>query len=121
MDRQREKNKRRLKRHRRVRKKVVGDAARPRLTVFRSLRHIYAQVIDDDQGKTLVSASTLEKEATEVRGKPRPERAGWVGQRVAQKAMDKGIKQVCFDRSGYRYHGRVKLLAEAARKAGLSF
>lgn len=100
---------------------MVGDPARPRLAVFRSLRHIYAQVIDDFQGATLVSVSTLDKEAGPIRAKKRPETAEWVGRRIAEKAQEKGIKKVCFDRAGYRYHGRVKALAEAARKAGLSF
>lgn len=121
MDHQREKKLRRIRRHRRVRRKVSGDSTRPRLTVFRSLRHIYAQVIDDTNGKTLAAASTLEGAAGEIKGKPRPDAAQWVGQRVAQKAIEQGIRQVCFDRSGYRYHGRVKALADAAREAGLKF
>jgi large subunit ribosomal protein L18 len=121
MDRQREKRKKRWRRHRRVRRKVAGDSSRPRLCVFRSLRHIYAQVIDDMEGKTLISSSTLEKGAEEIRGKPRPEAAAWVGRRVAEKAQEKGIKRVSFDRGGYKYHGRVRALADAARKAGLDF
>ena len=121
MDHHKAKNKRRQRRHRRVRRRVVGDASRPRLSVFRSLRHIYAQVIDDLAGTTLVSASTLDKDSSEVKGKARPEVARWVGRRVAEKALEKGIKQVCFDRGGHQFHGRVKALAEGARKAGLIF
>lgn len=121
MDHYKTKNRQRWKRHRRVRRKVEGSPERPRLAVFRSLRHIYAQVIDDLAGTTIVSASTLEKAAEEVKDKPRPERAQWVGQKVAERALEKGIRSVCFDRGGFRYHGRVKALAEAARKSGLGF
>ena len=121
MDRHREKATRRWKRHRRIRRKVSGSAERPRLAIFRSLRHIYAQVIDDQGGVTMVAASTLEKEAEAVRPKPRPEGAKWVGQQIAERAQKKGIRQVVFDRGGYRYHGRVKALAEASREGGLKF
>jgi len=112
----------RLRRHIRVRTKVEGTTARPRLCVFRSLNHIYAQVIDDSQGHTLIQASTLDSEIrNEVAGKVKRDRAGLVGSLVAKRALDKGIAQVVFDRGGYKYHGRVKALAEAAREAGLKF
>jgi large subunit ribosomal protein L18 len=112
----------RLRRHIRVRTKVEGTAARPRLCVFRSLNHIYAQVIDDSQGHTLIQASTLDSEIRdEVAGKVKRDRAGLVGSLVAKRALDKGITQVVFDRGGYKYHGRVRTLAEAAREAGLKF
>jgi large subunit ribosomal protein L18 len=109
-------------RHRRVRQKVTGTISRPRLCVFRSLNHIHAQLIDDSRSQTLVSMSTL---ASQVRGKTngmgKSEKAGIVGTLLAEEALNKGIKQVVFDRGGYKYHGRVKALAEAARKAGLEF
>jgi len=112
----------RLKRHRRVRAKVEGTLSRPRLCVFRSLNHIYAQVIDDSQGHTLVSASTLDSEIKdEVAGKVKAAEAELVGSLVAKRALSKGINQVVFDRGGYKYHGRVKALAEAARQGGLKF
>ncbi len=121
MDKQKVKQKQRWRRHRRVRRRVEGSAERPRLTVFRSARHIYTQVIDDWAGRTLVAASTLDKDAADVAATSRPESATWVGQRIAEKAIEQGIGQVSFDRGGYRYHGRVKALAEGARKAGLKF
>ena len=109
-------------RHHRVRVKVEGTASRPRLCVFRSLNHIYAQVINDEQGHTLVTASTLDPE---IKGgadsQAKSARAGLVGSLVAKRALDNGIKEVVFDRGGYQYHGRVKALAEAARQAGLKF
>ncbi len=112
----------RKRRHARVRAKVVGTASRPRLCVFRSLNHIYAQVIDDSQGHTLTSASTLEPEIEgEAAGKAKTGEAELVGSLVARRALSKGINQVVFDRGGYKYHGRVKALAEAARQAGLKF
>jgi large subunit ribosomal protein L18 len=112
----------RNRRHRRVRDKVIGTASKPRLCVFRSLDHIYAQIIDDDKGQTLVSASTLEPEIkNEAQGKVKTARAGFVGLVVAKRALSKGIEQVVFDRGGYKYHGRVKALAETARQAGLKF
>ena len=112
----------RVRRHIRVRAKVKGTTSRPRLCVFRSLGHIYAQVIDDSQGHTLIQASTLDLEIRdEVAGKARNERAGLVGSVVAKRALSKGITQVVFDRGGYKYHGRVKALAEAARETGLKF
>lgn len=110
----------RIRRHERVRKTVEGTAARPRLAIFRSLSHIYAQVIDDGQGRTLAAASDLEKTLRDVKG-PKTERAKAVGQAVAKKAIEAGVTQVVFDRGGNRYHGRVKALAEAAREAGLAF
>ncbi len=112
----------RKRRHRRVRTKVSGTAERPRLNVFRSLNHIYAQVIDDVEGKTLVAASTLEKEvATKISGKTKKDQAALVGSTIAERAKSAGIDLVVFDRGGYRYHGRVKALAEAAREGGLKF
>lgn len=112
----------RKRRHRRIRAKVSGTAERPRLNVYRSLKHIYAQVIDDDAGHTLVSASTLDKElASEVAGMSKKEQAALVGKTVARRAIDAGISEVVFDRGGYPYHGRVKAVAEAAREGGLEF
>ena len=112
----------RIRRHARVRAKLSGNAASPRLCVFRSLNHIYAQVIDDEKGHTLVTASTLDGDVkTNVNGKAKSAKAALVGTLVAKRAIDKGIKQVVFDRGGYKYHGRVKALAEAAREAGLKF
>lgn len=112
----------RLHRHIRVRAKIEGSETRPRLNVFRSLSHIYAQVIDDNKGRTIVAASTLEPEVKgQLDGKTKSEQAKLIGTLVAKKAADKGVKQVVFDRGGYKYHGRVKALAEAAREAGLKF
>ena len=110
------------RRHVRVRKKLSGTAERPRLCVFRSLNHAYAQVVDDKLGHTLVSASTLDQEIrSEVDGKRKIEAAQFVGKLVAERAMKRGITKIAFDRGGYKYHGRVKALAEAARKVGLVF
>ena len=112
----------RIRRHARVRAKVEGTDSRPRLCVFRSLNHIYAQVIDDSGRHTLISASTLDPEIRgQLDGKTKTARAELIGSLVAQRALAKGIKQVVFDRGGYLYHGRVKALAEAARQAGLKF
>ena len=112
----------RIVRHSRVRRKLEGTASRPRLCVFRSLNHIYAQMIDDDLGHTLVSASTLDQEIkSAAEEKTKTEVAQLVGQVVAERAMGRGITRVVFDRGGYKYHGRVKALAEAARKVGLVF
>ena len=113
----------RIRRHRRVRAKVEGTIPRPRLCVFRSLSHIYAQVIDDSQGHTLTSASTLDPEIKDgaAVGKVKVAKAELVGSLVAKRALSKGINQVVFDRGGYKYHGRVKALAEAARREGLKF
>lgn len=116
------KNAIRVKRHWRLRKNINGTAERPRLNVFRSLSNIYAQVIDDVNGVTLVSASTLDKEvkAQDVKG-GNAEAAKLVGKLVAERAIEKGITTVVFDRGGYIYHGRVAALAAAAREAGLKF
>jgi large subunit ribosomal protein L18 len=112
----------RQRRHTRARRRLVGAPTRPRLSVFRSLKQIYAQVIDDTTGKTLVSASTLDPEVkTQVAGKKKGEAASTVGTILAQRAKAKGITAVVFDRGGYLYHGRVRALAESARKAGLQF
>ena len=112
----------RKRRHIRLRKKVKGTAARPRLSVFKSLKQIYVQIIDDDSGNTLVSASTLDKE---LRGKlsygRNKDAAKELGKLIAKKAIEKGIKVVVFDRGGYKYHGVVKMLADAAREEGLEF
>ncbi len=112
----------RQRRHRRVRVQVHGTAERPRLNVFRSLRHIYAQLVDDMVGHTLAAAGTLDAELRQELGKlKRAEQAKLVGQLLAKRALEKGVKQVVFDRGGYKYHGRVKALAEGARSAGLQF
>ena len=113
---------RRTARHLRVRQKVVGSAERPRVSVFRSLQHIYVQLIDDTSGMTLASASSLEGEIKGAKnGRLKADVAKLVGSLVAQRAVEKGIGVVVFDRSGYKYHGRVKALAEAAREGGLKF
>lgn len=112
----------RQRRHRRVRVRVHGTAERPRLNVFRSLRHIYAQVVDDTVGHTLVSACTLDVDLRGELGElNKTEQAKLVGEMLAKRALEKGVKQVVFDRGGYKYHGRVKALAEGARSAGLQF
>jgi large subunit ribosomal protein L18 len=105
--------------HRRIRRKLSGTAERPRLAVFRSVAHIYAQVIDDAQGQTLVSASSVDKTGKAKGGNVAAAKA--IGKLVAERAKEKGIKSVVFDRGGYQYHGRVKALADAAREAGLEF
>ncbi len=116
------KNEKRKKRHLRMRNKIVGTPEMPRLNVFRSSKNIYAQIIDDAEGVTLVSASSLEKDASEnMANGGNKEAAREVGKMVAQKALEKGIVSVVFDRGGYIYHGRVKELAEGAREAGLKF
>jgi large subunit ribosomal protein L18 len=105
-----------------VRAKLAGTAERPRLNVFRSTRHIFAQIIDDAQGHTLVQASTLEAEVRQAAATmPKTAEAQAVGKLLAERALAKGLKQVVFDRGGYQYHGRVKSLAEASRAAGLEF
>ena len=112
----------RKRRHARVRAKVEGTASRPRLCVFRSLDHIYAQVIDDLRGHTLATASTLDPEIKEeITGKANTAKAELVGSLVAKRVLTKGINQVVFDRGGYKYHGRVKALADAVRQGGLKF
>ena len=110
----------RARRHRRVRKKVVGTPERPRLAVFRSNRHMVAQVIDDQTGRTLAAASTLEKELRSA-GSGNKEGASGVGRLLAERARAAGVDRVVFDRGGFRYHGRVSALADAARQAGLDF
>jgi large subunit ribosomal protein L18 len=110
----------RVKRHLRVRKKVHGTAERPRLAVYRSEKNIYAQIIDDVAGKTLVAASTLDKDFALKVGSNK-EAAKMVGEVIAKRAIEKGITEVVFDRGGYIYHGRVQTLAEGAREAGLQF
>jgi large subunit ribosomal protein L18 len=105
--------------HQRIRRKVKGDTERPRLAIYRSLNHIYAQLIDDRLGQTLVSASTTEKELRSSSG-GNLEAARRIGQTIAERALAKGIEQVVFDRGGYLYHGRVKALTDAARAAGLN-
>lgn len=109
----------RKRRHRRVRKKVFGTSERPRLNVFRSLKHIYAQVIDDSQGHTLIAASSLDAAISQEPSKM--EQAKAVGRRIGELAQEAGIQEVVFDRGGYKYHGRIKALAEASRQAGLRF
>jgi large subunit ribosomal protein L18 len=104
--------------HDRIRRKLAGTEARPRLNVYRSLNHIYAQVIDDQKGETIVSASTL---SLKVKTGGNVAAAKEIGKAVAEKAVEKGIKKVVFDRGGYLYHGRIKALADAAREAGLEF
>jgi large subunit ribosomal protein L18 len=115
-----DKNVVRKKRHARVRAKISGTPERPRLSVYRSNKHIYAQLIDDTKGVTLVSASTLDKNIN-LESTSNKEAAAKVGELVAKRAMEKGYKSVVFDRSGYLYHGRIQSLAEAAREAGLEF
>lgn len=116
------KNDARKKRHGRVRKKVSGTTEKPRLNVFRSLKHIYVQVIDDNTGVTIASASTSDKELkSAVKIGSNIEAAKTVGMAIAKRATGKGVKKVIFDRGGYIYHGRVKALADAAREGGLEF
>ncbi len=114
---------RRQVRHKRVRRKVFGSAERPRMAVFRSLNNIYVQIIDDASGHTLAAASSLDPDvkARVNGGKPKSEVAALVGGVIAERALEKGIKSVVFDRGGFKYHGRAKALAEAARKGGLVF
>ncbi|MEO5358341.1 MAG: 50S ribosomal protein L18 [Nitrospirae bacterium YQR-1] len=112
----------RERRHLRVRKKVVGTQQRPRLTVYKSLNHMYAQVIDDTTGHTLVSASTVEKEMRQLQShKGNVKSARLIGDMIAKRAKDRGILKVVFDKGGFKYHGRVAAVAQAAREAGLEF
>ncbi|MEA4816934.1 MAG: 50S ribosomal protein L18 [Lachnospiraceae bacterium] len=112
----------RNKRHYRIRNKINGTAQKPRLAVFRSCKHMYAQIIDDMAGNTIVSASTMESEiASKTEHTSTVEAAKAVGEAIAKKAIEKGITEVVFDRGGYIYHGKVQALAEAAREAGLQF
>ena len=120
------KNDTRTKIHTRIRKKIASTGERPRLSVYRSVSHLYAQVIDDAKGVTLVSAGTVEKGKGGAKGEKRPTggnvaSAKEVGKLIAERAKEKGIKRVVFDRGGYLYHGRIKALADAAREAGLEF
>jgi len=112
----------RIKRHRRLRKKVAGTGECPRLCIFRSNVHVYAQVIDDVQGHTLVSVSTTEQVVHEqANGKNKVDQAHLVGKLIAERALSKGITHIVFDRGGFKYHGRVKAVADGAREAGLTF
>ena len=110
----------RLKRKKRIRKNIFGNQDRPRLSVFRSSKHIYAQIIDDTSGSTLVSASTLDNDLKEAEGK-KSQIAKAVGNLIGKRALDKGIKKVVLDRNGFLYHGRIKALSDGAREAGLNF
>lgn len=122
MERSEVKREARLRRHRRVREKVKGREGRPRLSVFRSARHIYAQIIDDTRGHTLTSASSLDKELkNQLQSLKKGEQARLVGEILARRAKSRGMTRVVFDRGGYKYHGRVRSLAEGAREAGLEF
>ncbi len=112
---------RRLRIKKRIRKKVNGTSERPRFSVFRSNKHIYAQLIDDVNGVTLAAASSIEKEISDKNAKNATELANFVGEKIAEKAKSAGIETVSFDRGGYKFHGRVKALADAARKGGLKF
>ena len=112
----------RQRRHARVRSKVMGTSQRPRLNVYRSLSHIYAQVVDDSQGRTLLAVSTLDPSLRQsLTGKNKTQQATIVGKTLAERAVQVGITQVVFDRGGYKYHGRVRALAEASREGGLQF
>lgn len=111
----------RHKKHARLRNRISGTAERPRLCVFRSNNHMYAQVIDDVKGHTLCAASTMDKEAKDLEYTDNVDAAAFVGKTIAERALAKGIKEVVFDRGGFIYHGKVKALAEAAREAGLEF
>lgn len=122
MHRRLNRNAQRLRRHARARPRLAGGPARPRLSVFRSLKHIYAQLIDDEGGRTLVAASTLDPEVRQqVTGKTKTEASAVVGEVLARRAQARGIKAAVFDRGGYLYHGRVQAVADAARAAGLQF
>ena len=117
-----DKNSERQRRHERVRKKVSGTAEAPRLSVYRSLNHIYVQLIDDTKGVTLCSASTMEKDVkAEIKDMTKTEAAKVVGKKAAERALEKGVKAVVFDRGGYIYTGRVQAVADGAREAGLNF
>jgi len=117
-----DKNSERIKRHKRIRNKISGTPERPRLSVFRSTKHIYAQIIDDVNGVTLVAASTMEKSiADAVKEMTKSEQAKYVGGELGRRAVEKGVTTVVFDRSGYLYMGRLEALAEGAREAGLQF
>ena len=116
------KREQRKKRHRRIRKRVLGTVERPRMVVYKSLNHMYIQIINDEIGHTIVSAATNEKTIRDaVNGMSKTEKAKYLGKIIAERAIEKGIKKVVFDRGGFKYQGRVKALAEAAREAGLEF
>jgi large subunit ribosomal protein L18 len=115
------KNRKRLRRRAAIRKRLWGTASRPRLVVFRSLKHIYAQVIDDDKGHTLCAMSSVAKDFSAEKGQKKTEVSFQIGLKLGEKAIAQGISEVAFDRAGYKYHGRVKALADGARKAGLVF
>ncbi len=122
MDAQKRKYAARIKRHYRARNTIIGTPERPRMNIYRSLTNIYVQVIDDSVGRTLVSASTLEKDiASQIKGKSKIEAARIIGQVVGERAKQAGISKIVFDRGGYKYHGRVAAVAEGAREAGLEF
>lgn len=122
MDKNTAKTQAHLKRKKRVRKKLWGTVERPRLSIFRSARHIYAQIINDDQGVTLVAASSVSQETKgQVIDGAKKGIAKKVGEMLAERALAKGIRKICFDRGGYKYHGRVRSLAEGAREKGLDF
>ncbi|MDO8141714.1 MAG: 50S ribosomal protein L18 [Candidatus Brocadiales bacterium] len=122
MDHVKEKLRKRTRRHLRIRQKVIGTAERPRLSVYRSLKHIYCQIINDIEGKTLVAASTQSPDLrTQIKYGGNVAAAEIVGKKIAEEAKSKGITKVVFDKGGYKYHGRIKALAEAARKYNLSF
>jgi len=122
MIKQKTRRERRVMRHERIRSNIFGSASRPRVSVFISLKHIYAQLIDDEKGRTIVSVSTLEKDLKEVlKGKNRTESAKIIGKVTAERALEQGISTVVFDRAGFHYHGRVKAFADEARNAGLKF
>ena len=111
----------RLRRHKRIRKKVIGSKERPRFSVYRSLTNLYAQIIDDENNHTVVSCSTLEKDIKSQCKNNNIKAANVLGESIAKKAQEKGITEVVFDRGGYPYHGKIKAVAEAARKGGLKF
>ena len=118
---QQNRNSVRLKRHIRIRKRVAGDVERPRLSVYRSLNHIYVQVINDEEGRTLAAASSMDKDLRTGKNGGNIEGAQAVGKLIAERALAAGVTKVAFDRGGYLYHGRIKALAEAAREGGLEF
>jgi large subunit ribosomal protein L18 len=120
MDRQQKKTVRRVRRRTGIRKRIIGTPERPRMSVYRSLTHIYVQIIDDLSGRTLCSASTRDKDV-KVSGGGNVEAAKAIGAKVAERAKSSGVTQVAFDRGGFRYHGRIKALADAAREGGLQF
>jgi large subunit ribosomal protein L18 len=120
MNKQKESNVKRARRKKRIRKKLVGTADQPRLTAYRSLRQMYAQIIDDDTGMTLIAVSSS-KLGDKSKNHGNVEMAKQVGRELGKKALEVGIRQVCFDRNGYKYHGRIRAMAEAAREVGLVF